>query len=61
MEIIELALVSKKVDFSWIFLQNSTGIPRSETNKSKFARPLIVYFLVFVFVFGGTNLGIRPH
>ena len=38
MEIIELALVSKKVDFSWIFLQNSTGIPRSETNKSKFAR-----------------------
>ena len=48
MEIIELALVSKKVDFSWFFLQNSTGIPRSETNRSKFARPLIV-FCSFVF------------
>ena len=49
MEIIELALVSKKVDFSWIFLQNSPGIPRSETNKSKFASAPIVYFSFVVY------------
>ena len=60
-EIIGLVLAIKKLCFSWGFLQNSPGIPLSETNKSKFVRPPIVEFVLFSFIFGGTNLGIRPH
>ena len=60
-EIIGLVLAIKKLCFSWGFLQNSPGIPLSETNKSKFVRPPIVFLFWFVLVLGGTNLGIRPH
>ena len=60
-EIIGLVLAIKKLCFSWGFLQNSPGIPLSETNKSKFVRPPIE-ILWFWFVVGcGTNLGIRPR
>ena len=60
-EIIGLVLAIKKLCFSWGFLQNSPGIPLSETNKSKFVRPPIVFLIVVGVFVCGTNLGIRPH